>query len=127
MTLPGAHDRRVHVEQDVLGGIGAVAGLMAAARGSAPGFGDLPDPTVLVRTGCGQLRAWVATSRIPEEVTCQPCREHAWAAYREHAMELEAAGQAERDRSPGRARAGWDAARACREMAGRYRPVDPRP
>jgi hypothetical protein len=70
ITLPGLHDRRVHVESDLMGGISAVAGLMAAARGSAPRFGELPDPTALVRTGCGQLRAWVSTSRLPEQITC---------------------------------------------------------
>jgi hypothetical protein len=64
MTL---HDRRVHVEHDVLSGPGALAGVMAAARGSAPVCGELPDPTTLVRTGCRQLRALVTTSRLPEE------------------------------------------------------------
>ena len=68
MALPGLHDLHVHVEHDVSGGTGAAAGLMAAARGSAPVFGELPDPTTLGRTGCGQLRAWVATSRMPEEL-----------------------------------------------------------
>ena len=77
MTLPVLHDRRVHVESDLMGGTSAVAGLMAAARGGAPRFGELPDPTALVRTGCGQLRAWVSTSPLPEQITCLSCREHA--------------------------------------------------
>lgn len=68
MTLPGLHDRRVHVERDVLSGIGAMAGFMTAARDSAPVFGELPDPATLVRTGCRQIRAPVSTSRMPEEV-----------------------------------------------------------
>jgi len=126
MTIPGLCDRRVHVEGDLLGGISAMAGLMAAARGSAPAFGDLPDPTALVRTGCGQLRAWVSTSRLPEQITCLPCREHAWAVYQEHAIGLEAAGHAERTLSPALAEATWDLARTCRDLARRYS-MDPPP
>jgi hypothetical protein len=126
MIMPGLHDHRVHVEHDVLGGIGAAAGLMAAAQGSAPAFGELPDPTALVRTGCGQLRAWVSTSRLPEQITCPSCREHAWATYQERAISLEADGHAERTLSPARAEATWDLARACRDLARRYS-IDPPP
>jgi hypothetical protein len=126
MTLPGLHDRRVHEEHDVLGGIAAMAGLIAAARDSALVFGELPDPTTLIRTGCRQLRALVATSRLPEEISCPSCREHGWAIYQERALELEAAGHAERASSPRGAEATWDLADAFREMARRYS-VDPPP
>lgn len=98
--MPGLHDRRVHVEHDALCGIGAVAGLIAAALGSTPVFGELPDPTALVRTGCRQLRALVSTSRLPEEISCPSCREHGWTIYQERALDLEAAGHAERTVSP---------------------------
>src|ERR1022692_345909 len=126
-TQPGLHDRRVHVEHDVLCGIGAMAGLIAAPRGSAPVFGELPDPTTLVRTGCRQLRALVATSRLPEEISCPSCRKHGWAIYQERALDLEAAGHADRTSSPSRAEATWDLARACCDMARRYSTMGPRP
>jgi hypothetical protein len=93
---------------------------VAAARGGAPRFGELPDPTALVRTGCGQLRACVSTSRLPEQINCLSCREHAWATYQERAIGLEAAGRAERTSSPARTEATWDLADACCDLARRY-------
>src|SRR5258707_2434667 len=102
----GMHGLRVHVERDVPGGIAAVAGL-AAAMGRQE---ELPDPLTLVRTGCGGWHELVMTSRVPEDVTCRACREHAWAACATQASALEAAGQAERGRSTARAQASWDLA-----------------
>src|SRR5258708_27224332 len=66
--------RRIHVERDVLSGIGVTARLAVAT-----GRVELPDPLLLVRTGCGGRHELIMTSRVPEHISCQACREHAWA------------------------------------------------
>src|SRR5258708_2528220 len=66
--------RRIHVERDVLSGIGVTARLAVAT-----GRVELPDPLLLVRTGCGGRHELIMTSRVPEHISCQACREHVWA------------------------------------------------
>ena len=63
-------DPHIHVGSD-LNLDGAVRNVVASTFGVA---GDLPS---VVATGCGLRVPRANTSRLPERVTCLPCREYA--------------------------------------------------
>ncbi len=118
-----APGRTVHVERDVIFGVGYYRNLLAEGAGLAV------DAPPAVTTGCGQQHPLADTSRTPESVTCPQCREWAAAGHvRQAELAEKAAGWAGNDENLA-ARVSPDelAANAAqhRELAARYQPDAP--